>query len=139
MKDVRPLEYKEFLRVFGAEEPDIVPVGAGADELFGGKKVKQIPTLELGLMQQAVGEKPGMDPMMRMVVRRLTNDLGMYVTEANQDPKKGMTLTVDGNTTICMGDERELDSKLAILAALQKSGEPYRYVDLRRPGSPLYR
>ena len=27
----------------------------------------------------------------------------------------------------------------AVLAALQKSGEPYRYVDLRRPGSPLYR
>jgi chlorophyllide a reductase subunit X len=139
MQDVQPLEYKAFLSVFGAEEPDIVPAGAAADELFGGRRVKQIPTLELGLMQQPVGEKPGMDPTMRMVVRRLTADLGMYVTEANQDPKKGMTLTIDGNTTICIGDERELDSKLAILAALQKSGEPYRYVDLRRPGSPLYR
>lgn len=48
-------------------------------------------------------------------------------------------LTVDGNTTICFGTEQEMDSKLAILAALQKSGEPYRYVDLRRPASPLYR
>ena len=140
MADVHPLEYKEFLNVFGAEEPDIVPNGATADELFGGNRAKkQIPTFELGMMQQAVGEKPGMDAPTKLVVTRLLKDLGMYVTEANQDPKKGMTLTIDGNTTICMGDDRELDSKIAILAALQKSGEAYRYVDLRRPGSPLYK
>jgi chlorophyllide a reductase subunit X len=139
MRDVRPLEYKEFLGVFGAEEPDITPAGASADELFGGRRVKQIPTLELGLLSQPVGDKPDMDPRLRVVVQRLLKDLGMYVTEANQDPRKGMTFTIDGNTTICLGDERELDSKLAILSALQKSGEPYRYVDLRRPASPLYR
>ncbi|HMQ35474.1 MAG TPA: chlorophyllide a reductase iron protein subunit X [Chloroflexaceae bacterium] len=139
MADVRPLEYKEFLNVFGAEEPDITPAGASADELFGGRQVRQIPTLELGLMQKPVGDKPELDPATRRVVGRLLKDLGMYVTEANQDPKKGMTLTVDGNTTICFGDEGEIESKLAILAALQKSGEPYRYVDLRRPASPLYR
>jgi chlorophyllide a reductase subunit X len=138
MADVHPLEYKEFLSVFGAEEPDIVPDGASADELFGGKRVKQIPTFELGLMTHAVAA-PNMDPATTRVVTRLSKELGMYITETNQDPKKGMTLTIDGNTTICMGDEREMDSKIAILAALQKSGEPYRYVDLRRPASPLYR
>lgn len=140
MADVHPLEYNEFLSVFGAEEPDIVPTGASADELFGSKRIKpQIPTFELGLMQRPVGDTPDLDPAMKRVVARLSNDLSMYVTEANRDPKKGMTLTVDGNTTICFGDEADLDSKMAILAALQKSGEPYRYVDLRRPGSPLYR
>ncbi len=139
MADVHPLEYKEFLAVFGAKEPDLVPAGASGDELFGGKRVKQIPTFELGLMQRPVADQPELDPALRRVVGRLHKDLGMYVTEANQDPKKGITLTVDGNTTICFGDERELDSKLAILSALQKSGEPYRYVDLRRPASPLYR
>ena len=138
MANVHPLEYKEFLSVFGAEEPDIVPAGASADELFGGKKAKQIPTFELGLMTHATAS-PTMDSATTGVVTRLTKELGMYVTEANQDPKKGMTLTVDGHTTICMGDDREMDSKIAILAALQKSGESYRYVDLRRPGSPLYR
>lgn len=139
MADVRPLEYKEFLNVFGAEEPDIVPNGATADELFGGNRAKkQIPTFELGMMTHAVASL-SMDSATTGVVSRLTKELGMYVTEANQDPKKGMTLTIDGNTTICMGDDRELDSKIAILAALQKSGEAYRYVDLRRPGSPLYR
>jgi chlorophyllide a reductase subunit X len=139
MADVHPLEYKEFLSVFGAEEPDLVPTGANADELFGSKRIKQIPTFELGLMQRPVGDTPDLDPAMKQVVARLSRDLSMYVTEANRDPKKGMTITVDGNTTICFGDEAELDSKMAILAALQKSGEPYRYVDLRRPGSPLYR
>lgn len=139
MADVHPLEYHEFLSVFGADEPDRVPQGASADELFGGQPVRPIPTLELGLMSRAVGDKPDLDPATRRVVQRLLTELGMYVTEASQDPQKGMTLTVDGNTTICFGDERELESKVAILAALQKSGEPFRYVDLRRPASPLYR
>lgn len=139
MATVRPLEYKEFLSVFGAEEPNIVPAGATADELFGGTPARQIPVFELGLMPQPVGLRSHMDTPTKLVVTRLFQELGMYVTEANHDPKKGMTLTVDGNTTICFGDERELDSKLAILAALQKSGESYRYVDLRRPASPLYR
>lgn len=139
MDAVQPLEYKAFLSVFGANEPDLVPTGASANELLGSRKVTHIPTFELSLAPQVVATQPEMDPMMRRVVGRLTRDLGMYVTEANQDPKKGITLTVDGNTTICVGDESELDSKLAILAALQKSGEPYRYVDVRRPASPLYR
>lgn len=139
MEAVRPLEYREFLSVFGADEPDIVPEGACAEELFGGHVAPAVPVLELELMSRAVGDQPELDPAARRVVKRLLKDLGMYVTEASQDPRKGLTLTVDGHTTICFGDERELDSKVAILAALQKSGEPFRYVDLRRPASPVYR
>jgi chlorophyllide a reductase subunit X len=48
-------------------------------------------------------------------------------------------LTVDGNCTICLGNEHDLDSKIAILAALRQSGEHYSYVDVRRPASPMYR
>jgi len=140
MEEVRPLEYKAFLSVFGAEEPDIVPEGATAEELFGEHQVRQPkPVISLDLMERAVGDKPEMDAPTRMVVKRLLKELGMYVTEANYDPKKGMTLTVDGHTTICMGNTDDLDSKLAILAALQRSGEQFRYVDLRRPASPFYR
>lgn len=140
MADVHPLEYKEFLSVFGAVEPDTVPTGASAAELLGGQQARpNIPTFELGLVQREVNGRPELDPDMRRVVGRLLQELGMYVTEANRDPKKGMTLTVDGHTTICLGDEVDIESKFAILAALQKSGEPYRYVDLRRPASPLYR
>lgn len=139
MDAVRPLEYREFLSVFGAEEPDIVPEGACADELFGGQPAPSMPVLELKLTSRAVGDQPDLDPAARRVVNRLLKELGMYVTEASNDPRRGLTLTVDGHTTICFGDERELDSKVAILAALQKSGEPFRYVDLRRPASPVYR
>ncbi|MEI6775374.1 MAG: chlorophyllide a reductase iron protein subunit X [Chloroflexales bacterium] len=135
MADVHPLEYKEFLNVFGAVEPNVVPDGASAAELFGGTHVTPLPSFTLDLVQPPVT----MDTPTRLVVTRLLKELGMYVTEANHDPKRGMTLTVDGNTTICFGDDGELDSKMAILAALQKSGEPYCYVDLRRPASPMYR
>ncbi|WP_322815053.1 chlorophyllide a reductase iron protein subunit X [Chloroflexus sp.] len=140
MEEVVPLPYKEFLSVFGAEEPDITPTGATAEELFGDHQVRQpAPVITLGLMERAVGEKPEMDAPTRLVVTRLLKELGMYVTEANHDPKKGMTLTIDGHTTVCMGNTDDLDSKIAILAALQRSGEPFRYVDLRRPASPFYR
>ncbi|RRR76503.1 MAG: chlorophyllide a reductase iron protein subunit X [Candidatus Viridilinea halotolerans] len=137
MDAVRPLAYQEFLSIFGAVEPGHVPAGASADELLGGREVRPLPSLTLELRQQAVGAQP--DPAMRRVMNRLLNELGLYVTEASHDPKKGMTLTIDGHTTICLGDEVDLESKLAILAALQKSGEPYCYVDLRRPASPFYR
>lgn len=138
MQQVTPLEYKAFLAVFGAEEPDIVPAGAPAEELFGSTTtVKPIPVISL--QESMVGDRPDMDTPTKRVVTRLLKELGMYVTEANSDPKKGLILTVDGNTTICFGSDQDLDSKIAILAALQKSGEAYRYVDLRRPASPLYR
>ncbi len=138
MHQVSPLEYPAFLSVFGVEEPDIIPTGAAAEELFGtGRPVQPLPIINL--QESTVGDKPDMDEPTKRVVTRLLKELGMYVTEANSDPQKGLMLTVDGNTTICFGTEQEMDSKLAILAALQKSGEPYRYVDLRRPASPLYR
>lgn len=138
MVDVKPLEYNEFLRVFGAEEPDIPLQGASADELFGGRKSRSIPKFELGLVQRPVADQPGIDAPTRAVVARFSA-MGMYVTETSQDPRKGLTLTIDGNTTVLIGTADDLDSKLAIFAALQKSGESYRYIDIRRPGSPLYR
>ncbi|MCX7791195.1 MAG: chlorophyllide a reductase iron protein subunit X, partial [Chloroflexaceae bacterium] len=100
MDAVRPLEYREFLSVFGADEPDIVPEGACAEELFGGRAAPAVPVLELELMSRAVGDQPDLDPVARRVVKRLLKDLGMYVTEASHDPRKGLTLTVDGHTTI---------------------------------------
>jgi chlorophyllide a reductase subunit X len=138
MEQVTPLDYNDFLAVFGAAEPDIVPDGASAAELFGSATdVRPLPVI--GLEAVPVGNQPDMDPPTQHVVTRLLQELGMYVTEANHDPKKGLVLTVDGNATICFGSDQELDSKIAILAALQKSGEAYRYIDLRRPASPLYR
>jgi 3,8-divinyl chlorophyllide a/chlorophyllide a reductase subunit X len=135
VKQIRPLEYKEFLRVFGAEEPDIVPDGASSDELFGalarsvGAEKVVAPHVEDASMDQAT----------RRVVGRLLRELGLYVTSADNDGKKGMTVTIDGNITACFGSEQDLDSKIAILAALRKSGESFTHIDLRRPAAPVYR
>jgi chlorophyllide a reductase subunit X len=82
---------------------------------------------------------PHVDETTSAVVARLAHELGMYVTQADNDPRKGLVLTVDGNVTLCLGSEQELDSKLAILAALRQSGEHFTYVDLRRPAAPMYR
>jgi chlorophyllide a reductase subunit X len=74
-------------------------------------------------------------------VARLSNDLGLYITDVSIDPKKGLIFTIDGNITICFGDDqdRERESKIAVLDALQESGEPYHYIDVRNPASPYYR
>jgi 3,8-divinyl chlorophyllide a/chlorophyllide a reductase subunit X len=135
VKKVRPLEYKEFLRVFGAEEPDVVPDGASTGDLFGGQAVQSGPVLTVAPHT----EDASLDPATRQVVKRLLHELGLYVTSADNDAKKGMVVTIDGNITACFGNTSDLDSKLAILAALRRSGETFTHVDLRRPAAPVYR
>jgi chlorophyllide a reductase subunit X len=139
MDDVTPLEYDAFLNVFGAAEPAIDLHGARADDLFQNnsarRPVAQVPVVPL----EQVAAPPQMDDATSAVVSRLAQELGLYVTQADHDPRKGLVLTVDGNVTLCLGSEQELDSKLAILAALRQSGEHFTYVDLRRPAAPMYR
>lgn len=139
MDAVAPLEYHDFLKVFGAEEPAITPTGAQADDLFGSKAKTVIPMISLELQDAHVPGSPKLDPVTRAVVNRLNRELNLYITEADQDPKKGLVLTVDGNCTVCLGNDQELDSKIAILAAIKQSGEHVTYIDLRRPASPMYR
>jgi chlorophyllide a reductase subunit X len=139
MDDVTPLEYDAFLNVFGAAEPAIDLHGARADDLFQNngtqRPVAPMPVVPL----EQVATPPQMDETTSAVVSRLAQELGLYVTQADHDPRKGLVLTIDGNVTLCLGSEQELDSKLAILAALRQSGEHFTYVDLRRPAAPMYR
>jgi chlorophyllide a reductase subunit X len=127
------------LNVFGAAEPAIDLHGARADDLFQNngtqRPVAPMPVVPL----EQVATAPQMDETTSAVVARLAQELGLYVTQADHDPRKGLVLTVDGNVTLCLGSEQELDSKLAILAALRQSGEHFTYVDLRRPAAPMYR
>ncbi len=140
MDAVTPLEYHDFLRVFGAEEPDIVPSGASNNDLFGAAPVRPVmPTIDLLPADAHVPGSVQLDQTTRQIVNRLHSELGLYITEADNDPQRGVVLTVDGNRTVCLGSEQELDSKIAILAALQASDEVYSYIDLRRPASPMYR
>jgi chlorophyllide a reductase subunit X len=142
MKDINPLAYDTFLRVFGTVEPDIEPERAMAEDLFGAPAAPTLGARNGNTSAPSVGVVPetlDIDEPTRLVVTRFSNELGLYVTETDVDPRKGLTLTIDGNFTVCLGSDQELDSKIAILAALQQSGEHYSYVDLRRPASPMYR
>ncbi len=140
MDDVRPLSYDAFLRVFGAVEPDIVPQGAQRADLFGTGAAGNgsAPTVAPETQVVAI-DILHIDENTRQVIDRMHRELGLYVTQADHDPRKGLLLTIEGNCTVCLGSAQELDSKLAILAALRQSGEHYSYVDLRRPASPMYR
>lgn len=134
VKDYRPLEYDEFLRVFGAEEPPGRPDAATEADLFGVVAgVKAIPTLELTpIIQVQAG-----DPEQRRV-QEMVSAIGLHVTGLDRSEKEGITVT-SGSIEICFGQPHELDSKVAFLAALRKSGQSFSYVDLREIDAPSYR
>lgn len=134
---VNPLSYEDFLSLFGHRQANDALVGATADILFGTTNNALGTTGKLH--EEAMLERVDMDASTRLVATRLLDELGLYVTDASVDPKKGLTFTVDGNISICFGNEHDLDRKIAVLAALRRSGERYHYVDLRRPTSPFYR
>jgi chlorophyllide a reductase subunit X len=137
---VTPLNYHEFMSLFGTVQPDTTPESAYAEDLFATPEVAHPPVLHMQPAEH-INERLALeaDAPTRLLASRLLQELGLYVTDATVDPKKGLTLTVDGNILICFGNEQDLDSKIAILAALRHSGEHYHYVDLRRPTSPFYR
>lgn len=137
VEHVTPLGYEEFLSLFGHRQSSDALSGATAEDLFG--TASTAPMLVGNVHEGAMADRLDMDGPTRLVATRLLDELGLYVTDASVDPKKGMTLTVDGNILICFGNEQDLDSKMAVLAALRHSGEHYHYVDLRRPTSPFYR
>jgi chlorophyllide a reductase subunit X len=165
--EVAPLDYEHFMELFGAVRANHTLQPAYAEDLFARSgevslaeqsaktKVAVKPHGCNGSSEPrapkgaANGHTPLVEPVAtttaatdlstELVTSRLLEELGFCVTEASRDPKKGLLLTVDGNVTICFGNEQDLDSKIAILVALWRSGERYHYVDLRRPASPLYR
>jgi chlorophyllide a reductase subunit X len=163
---VQPLDYDEFMGIFGAQTKTTALQPAYAEDLFGPQEplVSSAPMGQHPLpnrvsngkltsngLAASNGKSNGASPSVEVepigetdlsterITSRLLHELGFYVTDASRDPKKGLIFTIDGNVTICFGNEQDLDSKIAILVALSRSGERYHYVDLRRPASPLYR
>lgn len=137
VEHVNPLGYEEFLSLFGHRQSNDSLVGATTDMLFG---TTSSDAVAIGKVHEdAMLKRVDMDAPTRLVATRLLDELGLYVTDASVDPKKGLTFTIDGNIMICFGNEHDLDRKIAVLAALRHSGEHYHYVDLRRPTSPFYR
>ncbi len=130
-----PLEYDEFLRVFGAAEPDGSPVPASADELFGkNKKVGGIPTLTL---TPIIPQVQLSDPVL-LKVQRMIESIGLHVTDMDRSDKDGITVT-SGALEMRLGADEDLDSKVAFLSALRRSGQEFTYIDLRYADAPSYR
>lgn len=132
--DYTPLEYDEFLRVFGAEEPEGSPTSATKEELFGSAKATSIPMFSLTL---AAPQVQAADPVQRKV-QQMMDAIGVHVTGLDRSDKEGITVT-SGSLEIVLGEADDLDSKLAFLSALRRSGQEFSYIDLRYADAPMYR
>ncbi len=133
--DYKPLEYDEFLRVFGAAEPEGSPTSATAGELFGkNKKVGGIPTLTL---TPIIPQVQVSDPVL-LKVQRMIESIGLHVTDMDRSEKNGITVT-SGALEMRLGADEDMDSKVAFLSALRRSGQEFSFIDLRYADAPSYR
>jgi chlorophyllide a reductase subunit X len=135
--DYTALEYHDFLRVFGAEEPEGRPDSASADELFAGTtgNKKAIPMLSLS---PSVIPQVQTDDPIQLKVKQVMESIGLYVTDLSRNDRDGVTVT-SGAVEIRIGTIEELDNKAAFLSALRRSGQEFSYVDLREMDAPSYR
>lgn len=129
-----PLEYDEFLRVFGAEEPDGRPTSATKEDLFGGKKALISPMLSL---TPVIAQVQAANPLQRKV-QQMLDAIGVHVTGLDQSDKDGLTVTA-GSVEIMLGEPDDLENKVAFLSALRRSGQEFSYIDLRYADAPSFR
>ncbi len=129
-----PLDYNAFLRVFGAEEPPGVPISATSNDLFGKAPVSfGMPTL---MLEPLIPQVQTADPIL-LKVQRLIESIGMHVTDLDRTDRDGITVT-SGSVELRMGTDEDLDSKVAFLSALRRSGQAFNYVDLRYIDAPTF-
>ena len=77
------------------------------------------------------------DPVQRKV-QQMIESIGLHVTDLDRSDKEGITVT-SGALEIRLGDPDDLDSKVAFLSALRRSGQEFTYIDLRYADAPSYR
>ncbi len=127
---VQPLEYDEFLDVFGAAEPPGVPNGASMDELMGRATVAA---------QGIDLNSPDYSDDSKLIVRRIMMEMGLTVTRLVEEPDRGVVVESDAGWEAIFGNPNdETDAKIAILSALSHSGETFRVADLRHTAAPFY-
>ncbi|MCU0511906.1 MAG: chlorophyllide a reductase iron protein subunit X [Anaerolineae bacterium] len=128
-----PLDYNDFLAVFDAQEPDGLPVGASADDLFAGKKVSAsyLPDIPLLPARQVYVT----DPVQRRVQEAM-EEIGIHVTGLERD-EDGITVT-SGATEIRIGEASELMEKAAFLSALIRTRQAFSLIDVRYIDAPSY-
>lgn len=127
---VTPLEYDEFLAVFGASEPPDVPEGATLDELMG-RDSEAVAGIDLN--------SPDYSQDSKVLVRRIMQEMGLKVIRLVEEPERGVVVTTEAGWEAIFGDPcDEMDAKIAILSALGHSGEKFRLADLRYTAAPFY-
>jgi chlorophyllide a reductase subunit X len=127
---VNPLEYDEFLDVFGAAEPPGQPDGASMDDLMG-QVTQAAQGIDLSSSEYSDDSK--------LIVRRIMQEMGLTITRLVETPDCGVVVTSDAGWDAVFGDPREeMDSKIAILSALSHSGEKFKMADLRFTAAPYY-
>ncbi|MCS7087927.1 MAG: chlorophyllide a reductase iron protein subunit X [Thermoflexales bacterium] len=127
---VTPLEYDEFLAVFGASEPKDEPLGVTMDDLLG-RAGESAPGVDL--------ENPAYRADSKRLVRRVMQELGLRVVSLTEEPERGVVIRTDGGWEVIFGDPSEdADAKVAILSALSHSGERFHLADLRYTAAPFY-
>lgn len=129
----KPLEYNEFLEVFGAEEPEGMPTSASKSDLFGGVV---LPAADPTLIVNDFHQVQVTDPMQRKV-QELMEALGIHVTGLDSDHNDGITVT-SGATEIRFGEATELEQKAAFLSALTRTGQTFSMIDVRYVDAPSY-
>jgi chlorophyllide a reductase subunit X len=132
--DYQPLEYDEFLRVFGAEEPEGRPTSATSDDLFKNKRAVSLPMISI---TPAIAQVQTSDPVQQKVIQ-LLDAIGVHITGVDRSEREGITVT-SGSIEIRIGEPEDLDNKLAFLSALRRSGQTFSYIDLRYADAPSYR
>jgi len=133
-KTFKPLEYNEFLEVFGAQEPDGRPTSATKDDLFADDSTVSsfMPDIELLAMPQVQVT----DPLQKKVQAALES-IGIHVTGLEQDSDDGITVT-SGAVEIRIGDAEELDEKAAFLSALIGTKQNFSLIDVRYIDAPSF-
>jgi chlorophyllide a reductase subunit X len=133
--DYHPLEYDEFLRVFGAEEPEGRPTSATSEDLFGDRnRHLSMPTIAL---TPIIPQVQVSDPLL-LKIQRMIEAIGMHVTDLDRNDREGITVT-SGAIEMRLGTAEDLDSKVAFLSALRRSGQTFSFVDIRYADAPTYR
>ncbi len=127
---ITPLEYDEFLAVFGASEPPDLPQGATLDELMG-RDSQSVVGIDLN--------SPDYSQDSKVLVRRIMQEMGLKVTRLVEEPERGVVVTTEAGWEAVFGDPcKDIDAKIAILSALGHSGEKFRLADLRYTAAPFY-
>jgi chlorophyllide a reductase subunit X len=127
---ITPLEYDEFLAVFGASEPSDPPQGATLDDLMG-RDGQASAGIDLN--------SPDYSAESKRLVRRIMQEMGLKVTRLIEEPERGVVVTTEAGWQAVFGNPaEEMDAKIAILAALRHSGEKFRLADLRFTAAPFY-